>query len=808
MTVNGLIPADSMGITLSHEHLLIVHKGDSRDLTDEALAVTELGYYVAAGGKTLVEATAIGIGRNPEGLKRISTATGCNVIMSAGYYKDKWIPDTIKSKSIEQLTDIIINDIVNGKNGIHAGVIKIGTSRPITSFEVKALRAAARAQIATGAAIDIHFDINGPVSERHNALNILESEGADLTRVYISHCTVYDELVPDYITLAQRGCYISFDNLGMEAYWAMAIDWPDPLEPVETIKALINAGYLNQILISQDVCFSALLVQNGGYGYAHILNTLVPQFMAGGITNEQIHTIMVENPKRILAFKSSTDAPVINSTPVKKAVYDHEYLYTVHAIGLPVITYSLVTAPSGMNINSSTGEITWTPSSPSDNGSEVKVRANNGIAPADTQSFRIFVTKAPDCPSNLTGLWKLDETTGTTYSDYYSEHTIEATIAPTPTTGKINGGQTFNATTEMDIPDLGEEFEWELTSDFSFEFWVKTASTKTMVILGRYREDIPEAANWWVGLSGGMATFYLHENDTSANGKEFEITGGPVIADNQWHHIIAVREGSIQENRLYVDGIEVANVSTDYDNSFRSEEPTEINLGWFDYTYTGYHFIGALDEVAIFNKAISDAEAASFYNQGSPAGHCAVGNYPLVITSTPVETAEVDVVYTYITTVDDYEADDPIMLNVTTKPDWLNFNYTAGQRSAVLTGTPASTDKGDHEVVIHATDGKAEHDQTFMVTVTGSEGLEDLEAAGIRIYPVPAKTYLTVQFGQLNEETRMELISAAGSLIKNIVVHPVQTKYTIDLSNINAGAYYLRIINSSLNNIGRFVITK
>jgi phosphotriesterase-related protein len=307
MTVHGLIPADSMGITLPHEHLLIVHKGDSRDLTDEALAITELGYYVAAGGKTLTEATAIGIGRNPEGLKRISTATGCNVIMSAGYYKDKWIPDSIKSKSTEQLTDIIINDIKKGIKGIHAGFIKIGTSRPITAFEEKSLRAAARAQIATGAAIDVHFDINGPISERHNAMDILESEGADLTRVYVSHCTVYDELVPDYITLAQRGCYIAFDNLGMEIYWAMAVDWPDPLEPAETIKALIDAGYLNQILVSQDVCFTALLVQNGGYGYAHILNNLVPVFLAGGITADQIHTIMVENPKRLLAFKIYTD---------------------------------------------------------------------------------------------------------------------------------------------------------------------------------------------------------------------------------------------------------------------------------------------------------------------------------------------------------------------------------------------------------------------------------------------------------------------------------------------------------------------
>jgi len=86
--------------------------------------------------------------------------------------------------------------------------------------------------------------------------------------------------------------------------------------------------------------------------------------------------------------------------------------------------------------------------------------------------------------------------------------------------------------------------------------------------------------------------------------------------------------------------------------------------------------------------------------------------------------------------------------------------------------------------------------------------LEDLEAAGIRIYPVPARKYLTVEFGQLKQEARLEVINAAGSLIKKLIVPANQTNYTIDLSNVDAGAYYLRITNSSLNNIGRFVITK
>jgi len=237
MTVHGLIPADSMGITIPHEHLLIVHKGNYLDLTDEATAIAELKRYANAGGKTLTEVTNIGIGRNPEGLKRISTATGINVIMGSGYYKDLWVPDSIKNKSVGQLTDIIISDIKNGINGIHAGVIgEIGISRPMTQFEEKVLIATARAQKATGAAVILHFDISDDPGEKHNVLDILENEGADLTRVSISHCTPYPFQVDDFITYAQRGCYVAFDMFGLE----VRVAFQHERKPVETIKALID----------------------------------------------------------------------------------------------------------------------------------------------------------------------------------------------------------------------------------------------------------------------------------------------------------------------------------------------------------------------------------------------------------------------------------------------------------------------------------------------------------------------------------------------------------------------------------------
>jgi phosphotriesterase-related protein len=87
--------------------------------------------------------------------------------------------------------------------------------------------------------------------------------------------------------------------------------WPKvskmmPVHPEAAIASLrwfILAGLLDRILLSQDMCNPCLQVANGGYGFAHILNNLVPKFRSYGITDEEIHTIMVENPKRLFPFQ-------------------------------------------------------------------------------------------------------------------------------------------------------------------------------------------------------------------------------------------------------------------------------------------------------------------------------------------------------------------------------------------------------------------------------------------------------------------------------------------------------------------------
>ncbi|MGH8017146.1 MAG: hypothetical protein ACREIA_02480, partial [Opitutaceae bacterium] len=191
ITVRGPIAAADLGFTLPHEHVLITHAADpNRNLTDPEAAVRELALYAAAGGRSLVEMTNIGIKRDPAALRSISERTGVNIVMGAGYYKDKWLPPETHRLSVEEMTARIVRDLEVGVDGtgIRAGIIgEVGLSRPMTPTEERGLRAAARAQRRTGAGISLHFDIGGSLAEHEAALDILVAEGADLKRVAVGH---------------------------------------------------------------------------------------------------------------------------------------------------------------------------------------------------------------------------------------------------------------------------------------------------------------------------------------------------------------------------------------------------------------------------------------------------------------------------------------------------------------------------------------------------------------------------------------------------------------------------------------------
>ncbi|MEM4310827.1 MAG: hypothetical protein QXX95_00350 [Nitrososphaerales archaeon] len=352
-TVRGDISPEDLGVTLSHEHILInlqflcnlmmpqeaslralmdkpvtiemiylLRRGvrkfnyDDALLSDIDLMVRELLEYKSFSGRSLVEQTLPGIGRDPLGLKRISELTGLNIICSTGWYIVSSHPSYVKNKSSEELADIMIKEIEEGIDdiGIKAGVIgECGCSFPIPYHpeEEKVLRAACKAQKATGVAFSCHpafIDVERKVYRTDAPLayiKLIEKEGANLEKFFLSHSDIVCPTSDHASKLLEKGINLSFDTFGQDHYddyIFMGARHPTDPERISNIVELCKRGYEKNIMLSQDVCWKHLLKRYGGPGYSHLLEHIVPTFRYYGVKEKQIRTMLIDNPKRILSF--------------------------------------------------------------------------------------------------------------------------------------------------------------------------------------------------------------------------------------------------------------------------------------------------------------------------------------------------------------------------------------------------------------------------------------------------------------------------------------------------------------------------
>lgn len=343
-TVLGDVDPADLGVTLTHEHLLIRfgrwqrepgievdrgEPGDERDrspitldnsgwvrryggvhshnslLDDVDLAIEEAQRYVDAGGRTLVDATNPDLARDPEALKRIAEAAGLRIVMGAGHYVNRFHPLDMDGRSEEDLFIEFVADVTEGCDGtdLRAGIIgEIGLEFPIHPNERKTLHAAARASRATGAALLIHpgRDTSGPLE----AMAIVTDAGGDPARTIVGHIdrTLFDQ--EEMIELARTGCYVEFDLFGQESshYGSAPIDMPNDATRIDHLQRLIAEGFGDRLLVAQDICRKTSLVRYGGEGYAHIPENVVPIMRRKGMTEAEIDAILIDNPARILAM--------------------------------------------------------------------------------------------------------------------------------------------------------------------------------------------------------------------------------------------------------------------------------------------------------------------------------------------------------------------------------------------------------------------------------------------------------------------------------------------------------------------------
>lgn len=335
MTVDGPIPSAQLGHTLMHEHL----QNDCRcwwnppreperqyladaeihieilaelrqdpfvnrhniALDDLELAIAEVKQFVAVGGHSIVDPTCRGIGRDPLKLRRISASTGLQVVMGAGYYLADSMPEAMAKLSIDDIADEIVAEALEGADGTDAriGLIgEIGVSSTFTAEEEKSLRGAVRAQVRTGLPLMVHLP--GWFRLAHRVLDIVEQEGGNLRHTVLCHMNP-SHMDPVYqATLAQRGAFLEFDMIGMDFFYAdQGVQCPSDDEVARAILGLVEHGYLDRILLSQDVFVKMMLTRYGGNGYAFVTRHFLPRLLRHGIDPAALETLMVTNPRRV-----------------------------------------------------------------------------------------------------------------------------------------------------------------------------------------------------------------------------------------------------------------------------------------------------------------------------------------------------------------------------------------------------------------------------------------------------------------------------------------------------------------------------
>ena len=277
-------------------------------MSDVDEMTSELQLFKRAGGNTVCEMSVVGMRLEPHTpslLARISRETQVNIVHATGFYCEQFLPEWARLLSAQEMEDFMVGEITGsvGESGVRCGVVYAGCSWPLADTERRTLAAAARTQSRTGVALVINPGKNEQAP--FEILDILEANGADTSRVVIAHLDRTLTSEQRLLELARRGCLLNHSFFGKECshyQYGKSVDMPSDAERVQRIKWLVDAGFASQVLMSQDVVLRHELARYGGYGYAHILEHIVPKMVDRGISRDVVMEILTENPRRLLTF--------------------------------------------------------------------------------------------------------------------------------------------------------------------------------------------------------------------------------------------------------------------------------------------------------------------------------------------------------------------------------------------------------------------------------------------------------------------------------------------------------------------------
>jgi phosphotriesterase-related protein len=314
-TAAGDIDSSELGRTLVHEHVFVLgeeYRNNYQDDWDEdaktAAAVADLNNLKILGIDSILDPTVLGLGRYIPRIQTIAAQTTLNIVVATGLYTFNDVPHQfhytgpgLLFDEPEPLTALFVKDLTKGiaDTGVRAAFLKCAIDEPgLTPGVERVLRAVAQASVEAGAPITVHTHAasqSGLVAQK-----VFAEEGVDLTKVIIGHSGDTTDLA--YLTaLADAGSYLGMDRFGLDPFLPFA-------ERVNTVVELVSRGYAERVVISHDAsCFidffdpdaKRALVPN--WNYRHISEDVLPALRQAGVTEGEIDTILVANPRRYLS---------------------------------------------------------------------------------------------------------------------------------------------------------------------------------------------------------------------------------------------------------------------------------------------------------------------------------------------------------------------------------------------------------------------------------------------------------------------------------------------------------------------------
>lgn len=318
-TVLGPIKPSQLGLTLIHEHILVDFIGadnfnKNRYDQDEVFEVM-LPYLKdirALGVTGFAECTPMYLARDAELMARLSKSANIHILTNTGMYKEPYLPKYAFEKTAEELARMWIDEANNGieSTTIKPGFIKIAVNPGnLIPIQQKIVRAAAITSKSTGLTIACHTGHGVAAIE---TMDILEKEGVPLNKYIFVHADAEGN-VNYHIETAKRGAWVEYDSVGSG----------DPNRHIQLIKTMLDKGYEDRLLLSQDAGWYNVGQPKGGNirAFTYIIKEFMPLMEKSGINKETINKLMITNPAMALSIENKSENIGINPKGKAKSTF-------------------------------------------------------------------------------------------------------------------------------------------------------------------------------------------------------------------------------------------------------------------------------------------------------------------------------------------------------------------------------------------------------------------------------------------------------------------------------------------------------